>query len=233
MTGRRGPKSAVELMAELRKDPAFVAREAQKEDEIRRNAARYKAAASGVLAELARLGYELGAVGDLRRLGTPYPDAVPVLVRWMSVVDYTPLKEDIVRTLSVPWAQDAAKALVAEFERVDDPTNIGVRWAIGNALEVLAADTIADEMIRLATDLRYGKARQMIVLGLGKLKAPRAVDVLMSLLGDEAVEGHAVMSLGKLRAKVARPRLEALLRHSQPWLRKEVTKAIARIDKGR
>jgi hypothetical protein len=220
-------------MAELRKDPAFVAREAQKADEIRRNAARYKAAASGVLAELAGLGYELGAIGDLRRLGTPYPDAVPVLVRWMSLVDYTPLKEDIVRTLSVPWAHDAAEALVAEFERVDDPTNMGVRWAIGNALEVLAAETIAEEMIRLAADLRYGKARQMVVLGLGKLKGARVVNALMSLLGDEAVEGHAVMSLGKLRAKEARPRLETLLHHPQTWLRKEAKKALARIAKGR
>jgi HEAT repeat protein len=130
----------------------------------------------------------------------------------------------------VPWARDAAPLLLAEFERAEDATGAGLRWAIGNALEVVANDDIADEMIKLATDRRYGKAREMVVVGLGKLKNPRVADVL-NLLTDEDVVGHAVMALGRLRARRARSRIEPLLNHPKPWIREEAKKALTNIDK--
>jgi HEAT repeat protein len=118
-----------------------------------------------------------------------------------------------------------------EFEQAEDPTGAGLRWAIGSALEVLANDEIADGMIKLATDRRYGKAREMVVVGLGKLRDARVIDVLLNLLSDDEVVGHAVMALGKLRARTARSRIEPLLNHPKPWVRKEAKKALANIDK--
>ena len=223
------PKSAAELMGELQRDPGFLARQKEKDDERRRSFEANRAAAKDLLAELADAGFEVAAVGDLRRLGKPYPKAVPTLVRWLPRVQYVALKEDIIRTLSVPWAREARQALLAEFERADDGASGALRWAIGNALEVLAADEIAEDMIKLAINPRYGKAREMIVLGLGKLKQPRVVDVLTDLLHDEEVVGHAVMALGRLRAHSARPRIEPLLRHPKPWVRREAKKALARM----
>ncbi len=225
------PKSAAELMAELQRDPEFVARQKQQEDDRRRNFERYRTVARDVLAELAAAGFDVESIGDLRRLGTPYPKAVPVLIRWLPSVQDVAVKEDIVRTLSVPWAREAASLLLAEFEQAEDSTGTGIRWAIGNALEVLANDEIAEGMIRLATNREYGTARQMVVVGLGKLKDPRILDVLTELLGDEDVVGHAVMALGKLRTKTARSRIESLLNHPKPLVRKEAKKALARIDK--
>lgn len=223
------PKSAAELMAELQRDPEFVARQKQQEDDRQRSIERYRAAARGVLADLAAAGFEVEAVGDLRRLGK-YAKAVPVLARWLPRVEDAAVKEDIVRTLSVPWARDVAPLLLSEFEQAEDP---GLRWAIGNALEVLANDDIADELIGLATNRQYGKAREMVTVGLGKLKHPRVTDVLLDLLADEEVVGHAVMALGKLRAKEARSSIEPLLKHPKPWVRKEAKKALANIDRVR
>jgi hypothetical protein len=225
------PKSAAELIAELQRDPQFVAREKKQEDDRRRNLERYRTAACDVLADLAAAGFKVEAIGDLRRLGTPYLEAVPVLIRWLPRVQDAAVKEDIVRTLSVPWAGDAAPLLLAEFERAEDATGTALRWAAGNALEVLANDKIADGMIKLATDPRYGRAREMVVLGLGKLNDTRVTDVLLNLLGDDEVAGHAVMALGKLRARTARSRIEPLLNHPKPWVRKEARKALASIDK--
>jgi hypothetical protein len=218
-------------MEELQRDPEFVARQKQQEDDRRRNLESYRRAARDVLADLAVAGFKVEAIGDLRRLGRPYPEAIPVLMRWLPRMQEAAVKEDIVRTLSVPWASDAAPLLLAEFEQAEDATGTGLRWAIGNALEVLANDAIADEMIRLATDRRYGKAREMVVVGLGKLRDPRVTDVLLDLLSDEDVVGHAVIALGKLRARAARSRIEPLLKHSKPWVRKEAKKALASIDK--
>jgi hypothetical protein len=39
---------------------------------------------------------------------------------------------------------------------------LGPRWAIGNALEVLANDEIREGLLELAAVRRYGKAREMV-----------------------------------------------------------------------
>lgn len=218
-------------MGELERDPEFLARQRQQEEDRRRSVESYRTAARDVLADLAATGFKVEAIGDLRRHGTPYREAIPVLMRWLPRMQEAAVKEDIVRTLSVPWAADAAPLLIAEFERAEDATGTGLRWAIGNALEVLANDDIADDLIRLATERRYGRAREMLVVGLGKLKDPRVTDVLLKLLADDEVVGHAVIALGKLRAKTARSHIEPLLSHPKPWVRKEAKKALASIDK--
>ncbi len=195
--------------------------------------ARYDSDAAGIIQELRRAGFDVAGVGDLYNRKLSYKSAIPILVSWLPRVANPIVKEDIVRALSVKWARATAapKLLVTEFERAEDPTGAGLRWAIGNALEVLANDDIADDLIRLATDRRYGKAREMVVLGLGKLKDGRVTGVLLNLLEDDEVVGHAVMALGKLQAKTARSRIEPLLSHPKPWVRKEVKKALASIDK--
>jgi HEAT repeat protein len=141
------------------------------------------------------------------------------------------VKEDVVRTLSIPWAAPAAvPALIAEFRRADDPQGDGLRWAIANALAVTADDAVFDQLAALATDKQYGKAREMLVLALGNCRDPRAVDVLLTQLGDDQVVGHAVMALGKLKSKVARSRIQELLNYPTKWVRAEAKKALAGID---
>jgi hypothetical protein len=55
---------------------------------------------------------------------------------------------------------------------------------------------VFEEIAALVQDRRYGKARQMVVLGLARSTDPRAVPLLVGLLGDEDVAAHAVMALG-------------------------------------
>lgn len=217
-------------METLQRGPDFVARQRQREADALRNLETYRVAASGVRADLAAVGFDVAAVRELRLLGRPYPEAVPVLVRWLPLVKYDALKEDIVRTLSVPWARDATSLLLDEFRRADRTTETGLRWAIGAAIEVHATDAIADEMIELATDRRYGRAREMIVLGLGKLSDARVADVALNLLGDDEVLGHAIKVLARLRARNARTQIERLLDDPRSWIRKEAKRALASID---
>lgn len=171
------PKTAAELMAELRKDPDFLARERAREQQDRENRERYARAAGPLLAELDAAGFRLGTLGELRQLGRAAAAAVPILLRWLPRADYPPLKEEIVRTLSVPWAGPlAAPALIAEFERAgtDEPAGSGLRWAIANALSVVAGDPVFEEIVRLARDAGAGKAREMLTLALGNMTNPRA-----------------------------------------------------------
>jgi HEAT repeat protein len=158
---------------------------------------------------------------------------VPVLLRWLPVVSDRQVKEDLVRALSVPWARPvAARPLIDEFERVDervDPTGTGLRWAIGNALSIVADDSVFDDLVRLVEDRTFGKARQMVVLGLGRSKRPEAVSVLIGLLDDEDVSGHAVKALAKLGVEEARPALERMVNDPRAWVRNEAKKALSRL----
>jgi HEAT repeat protein len=55
--------------------------------------------------------------------------------------------------------------------------------------------------------------------------------VLIDLLDDDEVVGHAIIALGKLKSKKAYPAIERFATHPKAWIRKEAKKALARIEK--
>jgi HEAT repeats len=189
---------------------------------------------SDLLADLASAGFDVKSVSELRISGVRYRNALPVLVRWLSRSGSTTEKEEIVRALSVPWAREGALApLIEEFRTIplsSEPQEELLRWAVGNAIELLWDDARFDELIELARNKQFGKAREMVVLGLGRSRRPEAAEILLDLLEDPVVSGHAVKALGKLRVQRARHRLERMTGDSRAWVRKEARRALARLD---
>jgi len=184
-----------------------------------------------VLRELSDHGFVYDSIHSLRHSGAVYREAIPILLKWLPRVDNYDIKEEIVRTLSVPWAKpDAARAMAREFLTAD-PSQDSYKWAVGNGLSIVADDGVIDDVIELATDCRHGRARQMLAIALGNMRDPRAFDVLVELLKDSEISGHAVMGLGKLRAASARPYLEPFLKHQEAWIRQEAKKAIGKLDR--
>lgn len=195
-----------------------------------------------IVAELQGLGYDVDSVGELGTLGATYRSAVPVLIDWLGKVSYADLVEDIIHTLSVPWARELVlpvflrmfrdPPIVSSPLRPTDPEfqREQVRWAIGNGLEVFAASDIAEEILELAQAQEYGEARMMIVLAMSKIGGDRAPDVLMDLLDDDTVSPHAIEALGKLKYAPARERIAAMLNHAEN-VRDQSKKALRRIDK--
>lgn len=174
------------------------------------------------------MGYDVGSVADLRTSGVRYRDAIPVLLAGLQCAEDRKVKGEIVRALSVPWAKPAATGpLIEEFKQVEDETGMGLRWTVGNALEVVWDDARFDDLVSLVRDETFGKAREMIVLGLGRSKKPEAGAVLIELLGDPVVSGHAVKALRKLRIPAARPGLERMLDDDRAWVRREARQALA------
>jgi len=186
-----------------------------------------------ILSALEAAGFPSRSLADLRHSGLRYRQAVPVLVDWLSRVTDSKVKGEIVRALSVPWAKPiATEALIREFRQVEtaaDPTGTGLRWTIGNALEVLFDDANFEAFADLARDEHYGKARQMVVLGLGKSKRPEAVEVLLELIDDPDVDGQAVKALAKLKAPNARSALEGKLTDGRAWVRSEARRGLAKL----
>lgn len=188
---------------------------------------------SGILEDLTAAGYPVESISDLRESRTRYRAAVPILVRWLKRANSTFEEEQIVRALSVPWAKDEAVGpLIDRFRALsgDDPQTRLLRWAIGNALEILWDDSRFDDLARLAQDPSFGKAREMVVLGLGRSRKSEAGKLLIELLRDPVVSGHAVKALGKLRLADARPGLESMLSDERAWVRKEARRALLKLD---
>ncbi|MCP4305631.1 MAG: HEAT repeat domain-containing protein [bacterium] len=186
-----------------------------------------------ILVDLAAAGFTSRSLADLRHSGARYREAIPILVDWLVRVTDVKVKGEIVRALSVPWAKPLATGpLLEQFRQLEasaDPTGTGLRWTIGNALEVLFIDADFDAFADLARDVRFGKARQMIVLALGKSKRPDAVEVLLGLVDDSEVDGQAVKALAKLKAPSARSALEGKLADGRAWVRSAARKGLAKL----
>jgi HEAT repeat protein len=185
-----------------------------------------------VLDDLVAAGFHVRTIADLRFRRLRYSAAVPILIGWLPRVDSAVVKEEIVQCLGVSYAKPAAaRVLVEEFRRADEAASPGLRWAIGNALDVVGDDSVAPEMVAIALDRAYGPSREMLVVALGNLDDPRVVPALIDLLGDEEVCGHALMALGRLAPLIARAPVEKLLAHSTGWVRREARKALDAIDR--
>lgn len=229
---KQSGKTAEELLEELSGDLEHRRRVAERRRKALARGAEISKAEAPVVAELVDAGLPVESVWDLFNKRLNYRDAIPILLEWLPKISNQGAKEGIVRALSVKWAKpDAAPLLVREFHRVEDPGGSSLRWAIGNALEVVADDAVFEGLVEIVRDRSHGKAREMVAAALGNMKNPRAVEVLIELLEDEEVIGHAIMGLGKLKARAARAAIERFLGHPKTWVRKEAKKAIARIDK--
>ncbi len=140
------------------------------------------------------------------------------------------VKETLVKALSVPKARPfAAPVLVEEFRKAESSQML-LKSAISCALSVVADDAVCDDILALAQEQKHGESRQMIVLTLGNMNDSRAVEIAMKLLEDQAVAGHAIMALGRLKASCARSSIAPFLQHHRAWIRKEAKKALQRID---
>jgi HEAT repeat protein len=81
---------------------------------------------------------------------------------------------------------------------------------VGNGF---SGPTIADELIELALERRFGQARTQIVLSLPKTKDDRVLVALVSLLDDPTVRAFAIEALGKMKFTGARSSIAELLDH--------------------
>lgn len=224
--------SASEVIESLHQDVDLLSRNQRMEARREALRAEAEAASAPVLVELLQRGFIVESIDDLRTRGVNYKEAVPVLLKWLSKVKNDNVKESIVRALSVPWARPVAAApLIKEFRAATDQKGSGIKWAIANALSIVANDSVIEDIINLVQDKQHGKSREMLALALANMRRERVLPVLNELLEDEQVTGHAVIALGKLKAQSARHLIESFLQHKEAWVRKEAKKALAKIDK--
>ncbi len=187
-----------------------------------------------ILADLAELGFRATHIQDLYNENREYRAALPMLVGWIPRVTDPAVKEMLVWAVTDPGARGfAGPVLVRLFESEWDPDESwsGFPWTIGNAIEAVAEPSILPDMSRISSDKRYGRARERVVAGLGRIKHPDAVHALIELLDDPDVGGIAVMALARLKPPEARAPLERFVDDDRGWVRAAARRAIREIDR--
>lgn len=181
-----------------------------------------------VVKALRHVGVEVESVWDLLKRPTPKP-AVPILIDQLQSVTDSRVMEGIVRALSIPRARPiAAKPLVELFPRLSDVPL--VQWAVGNALAVVADDSVADPLLTLLFDRRHGRAREMLATALARLSPEIAVPALRDALLDPEIAGHALAAVRKHRATDLRPLVERLVGDDRQWVRRSARRTLADWD---
>lgn len=173
-------------------------------------------------------------VWELLEAREPCPDAIPALMAALPQVADLRIKQAIARALAVAEARPlAAGALWNEFLAAPawKRRELQVKWAIGYALGVVCDDSVFGAVEALLRDRSHGWARTGLVYGLTHMRERRdsAVALLLDLLEDPDCAADAVTALARL-GESSRARTETSLRHSDPWVRKEVERALASFE---
>lgn len=175
-------------------------------------------------------GIDLERIDDLKRDVTKWRQAIPTLQECLSIVQTPNVKDTLIRLLSVPFARGVEVSIIREFRASKDES---IRWAAGNALEVLASDKIENDIVNIAMDRGFGWSRQMVVAALGKIRSERALKAAIASLDDEDVVLHALSALARMRDPEAIPFVEPFLRHKKAAIRKEARKTLERLGKAK
>jgi hypothetical protein len=181
-------KTAAELMAELTRDPEYVAQRRQRDDERRRKEEEYVHAEAPLVKELRQAGIEINSVWELVNSPNTHAQSLPLLLEHLQRPYPDAVREGIARAMAVPSAKFAWPILVRLYQEVQEPRT---KDGLAVAISAIADRESIDEVIRLIRDERHGASRILLLGALGKLALPQARKVLMDLGGDPALQKEA------------------------------------------
>lgn len=139
----------------------------------------------GLIDELAVLDIKINSIWDLVNTKSKYPKAIPVLMKYLPLVNYVRNKEGIVRALTVPEAKGiVVPLLIREYLQLsNDQENL--KWVIGNAINATITKSEVADIFPIVLNKENGLSRQMFVSALGKIKAEHVKEVLLRLVNDD------------------------------------------------
>jgi HEAT repeat protein len=180
-----------------------------------------------LISDINQLGYNIKSIDDLKKIDTNNKDVIPILLEHLCRINDEQDKEFLVRCLGVKGFNEVTEILLKEFK---NSSNISYKWAIGNSLSLIADKNSFADLIQIVQESEHGIARQTIVDTLGKLKNKQAIPVLINLLKDDDVQGHAVIALSKFKDPSSIPYIEPLVSHKVTWIRNAAKKAINKLE---
>lgn len=172
-------------------------------------------------------GFNVEDFNELNAIKRKIKILIPILIRYLFEFEKKNYKDAIVGILGVKGFYEATETLLNLYFNNDILID---RWAIGEALYSIQDKRFENEYIQIVEDKNNGDSRQMIVILLGKLRCEKAIPILIDLLQDDDVEGHAIMALGHFKDKNLIEYIKPFLNNKKTWVRREAEKAIRKID---
>ena len=221
-------QTAKEFIDQLNADPDYQRRMAEKERRRAKRQAAIDAAERPILADLREIGVDLTQVSDLVNFFPPLPpNVVRILLEWLPRITHDNVLEMAVRALGATEEPYDGRPLVGVFERTKSES---VRWAIANTMAEARPTGISDWLREATPNRSSGMAREMLCLAVARLVLKdQAIPVLMSVLDD--LPGHAARAIGEIGQQTELPRLRSKLPETSGWQRKELARAIRKIER--
>lgn len=181
-----------------------------------------------LISEVRDLGYSISSIEELKKIDNKNKDVIPIILRHLSQITDINHKEFLVRCLGVKGFNIASNPLINEFKNSSNNT---YKWAIGNSLSLILDKSSLSDLLEIATVKKHGTARQMIVDGLGKFKDKKVIPVLLGLLEDKDVQGHALSALSKFKDTELITYIKPFVNHEITWIRNTAKRAISKLEK--
>jgi HEAT repeat protein len=216
--------TAAEFAAELEKDPAYQAKLAKQ----RERASQIEATERLVLNELAAVGFSVDSLADLRLHHLPLPpEIVSVLLTWLPRLEEPAVQEAIARDLAQVQEPFDVTPLLELFERTASES---VRWAIANTIAELRPLDSRDWVIRALERRDFGRSREMLPLALARIAPSNVANRVLRAHLDE-MPGHVALGLAESGGPEELEVLRQKAQDSKGWVRKELQRAIKKIEK--
>jgi hypothetical protein len=170
----KGLITAEELMKKLKANPDWVRRMRERDRKHRAEVAKLQAEIKPehkpLLRDLAAVGIRVRRISELVMMDAPYPKAIPVLLRHLPRARHPVIRDCIARSLTVREAEGVASGPILQELKVEQ--NHDVRWAMANALTIIAVPDDADEIARLVDDPAFEDVRERLSQALRNLRPP-------------------------------------------------------------
>lgn len=193
---KRERKTAAEAMGEFEKDPAFIERRRQRDEELRRAEEADARAEAPVVEALRNAGVPINSVWDLVNSTNTYSQSLPLLLEHLQRPYQEPIREGIARAMAVPAAQFAWPVLVNLFS---EEQGRRVKDGLAVALSSIADDKLLDELVALAGESRHGESRVLLLSALERSQRSDARKILMELGGDPQLHRQVQVILRRLK----------------------------------
>jgi hypothetical protein len=200
------------LSLKLSNDELARLREINKQKELERleRSARIHIEQEPILSELRAIGWNVASVWDLVNTSTPYPEAIPVLLKHLPLPYSDVVREGVARSLAVPEpeVQKAWPLLVDEYRKATEGWGLkakgdarkymlGAKDALACVLAAAVNDETLPELIALAKDPTNGASRLLLLPALKKRRKKDSVKRLLDELMNDPILREEIMSWGK------------------------------------
>ena len=167
MAPKRRSITAAESLKQLNENPEWVRQLRKREAAAKAREAQLQAEEAPIIADLAQAGYTVDSVWEFVNTGVTYSTAIPVLCKHLKLAYHPKIREGIARALTVKEARGiAGQDLVDQLKMRADESPNEARWALANALTVVADSSLADEIDLLLKGHRCEDVRERLQVAL-------------------------------------------------------------------